>query len=302
MENSIMKLYVNLTCLCLLLIVGCSQKDEAKEDYMSQCSNWIKNYIEKEKIKSEDIRALEDSACACGFESIESDFRRNRGELKNDKMYWIPLEICVKNQLNNEPQKNSSKNYDTTNLPKSLINEINDLKSATYEDIISIHMLSDALFNDSLSKTDADSLENLTQSYIKNKTLDKDSILSLLTNNIIHSYEELKTVNDSLDKKGESILLARAHGTTYNYSFNLRENSTFDIFYSGSSFSKFSKPDYEIYSGTYHLDGDTVHLEFKTYKPDYIDNKVIKSGHVLRPYNNDLNKYRQFEIIKDLSD
>ena len=95
-----MKIQIYRTILFPLIILGCSQEDEAKVDYMVQCSNWTKSFIENEGIKVGEIDEFINSSCECGFKRIETDFRRNRGKLKNDKMYWIPLEMCIQENKN----------------------------------------------------------------------------------------------------------------------------------------------------------------------------------------------------------
>jgi hypothetical protein len=66
---------------------------------MSQCNDWVKAYLERKEIDENDISELSKSACECGFYAIEDYFRSNKGKLKNDKMYWAPLEECVENQI-----------------------------------------------------------------------------------------------------------------------------------------------------------------------------------------------------------
>lgn len=88
----------------LLIILGaiasCNSVDEIKQDYMNQCQSYIERYFDSHKLEHVTLTSKQkNDICQCGFEKVENNFRRNRGEIKTDKMYWSPLEECLVNGL-----------------------------------------------------------------------------------------------------------------------------------------------------------------------------------------------------------
>lgn len=194
-------------------------------------------------------------------------------------------------------QNKSVRSYDTTDLPKSLINDLDEFHSATYDDIMMSLLGMGYFINlDSAYKLDTDSIEQVFEEKIKNRVFDKDSILRVYTSESINNYKLFTNLKDSLKQLGQILIKGEAKGTIYHYDFNLRENNSFDIMYI-SSFGP-RNFDLDIYYGTYKRQNDTIELFFESQKPSYFDDKyIININGALKSYHGSSKEFREF-IIK----
>lgn len=116
--------------------------------------------------------------------------------------------------------------------------------------------------------------ENKTSTETQKPTF--DSITTIKLEAMIKTRDSIEA---NLTKKGKSVLSSCYEGTQNQATLTLRENHSFDIFWTGVTIPiQFF---FELYEGNYTENGDTIFLNYSTQQPVGIGNKLLKTNEEL---------------------